>query len=168
MPAFADVLEGRLADAVIPYRQMLDMDPSNPMARLFCVWVFILNRRLEEARAVADSCPRDLSDSVPGQLMRFLTAAAGGRLTAAQSRVSAQVRAAAQSTDVFPRLLAQGFALAGQPKKAIDWLEAAVRRGFINHGFLARHDPTLASLRSEPRFQRLLTEVRTRWEGFEA
>jgi hypothetical protein len=48
------------------------------------------------------------------------------------------------------------------------WLEIAVDRGFINHPFLARHDPSLASLRANPRFHRLLEAVRGRWERFEA
>jgi TolB-like protein/thioredoxin-like negative regulator of GroEL len=168
MPAFADIMQGKLAAAVAPYRQMFEMDPSNPMGRLFYVWVLILNHRLNEARLIANRCPRNLRASVAGQLMRFLTAAARGRLTAAQSRVSAQVRAAAGSTDVFSRFLAQGFAMAGQPEEAINWLEAAVARGFINFPFLARHDPSLESVRTEPRFQRLLKDVRSRWESFEA
>jgi TolB-like protein/thioredoxin-like negative regulator of GroEL len=167
MPAFADIMQGKLAAAVAPYQRMFEMDRSNPMGRLFYVWVLILNRRLEEAQRIVDECPRKLRASVAAQLMRFLTAAARGRLTAAQSRVSAQVRAAAGSTDVFARFLAQGFALAGQPGEAIHWLEAAVSRGFINYPFLARHDPSLASVRAEPRFQRLLKDVRTRWESFE-
>jgi predicted Zn-dependent protease len=168
MPAFADIMQGKLAAAVAPYRQMFEMDPSNPMGRLFYVWVLILNHRLHEAQLIADDCPRNLRASVAGQLIRFLTAAARGRLTAAQSRVSAQVRAAAGSTDVFSRFLAQGFAMAGQPEEAINWLEAAVARGFINFPFLARHDPSLESVRAEPRFQRLLKDVRSRWESFEA
>ncbi len=168
MPAFADVMQGNLAAAVAPYRQMFEMDRSNPMGRLFYVWVLILNRRFAEAQLIADGCPRNLRPSVAGQLMRFLTAAARGELTAARSRVSAQVRAAAQSSDVFSRFLAQGFALAGQPAEAIKWLEAAVARGFINYPFLARHDPSLAPVRADAKFQRLLKGVRTRWEKFEA
>ena len=35
VPGFADVSEGNLHSAVEPYRQMLEMDPGNPMARLF-------------------------------------------------------------------------------------------------------------------------------------
>jgi hypothetical protein len=50
---------------------------------------------------------------------------------------------------------------------AIEWLEVAVDRGFINHPFLARHDPILACLRSHRRFRRLLDTVRERWERFE-
>jgi hypothetical protein len=74
----------------------------------------------------------------------------------------------AGATDMFPRLLAQGYALAGAPERALHWLEIAVDRGFINHPFLARHDPFLESLRSHPRFQKLMGTVRDRWEMFEA
>jgi hypothetical protein len=69
---------------------------------------------------------------------------------------------------VFPRLLAQGFAMTGLPDRAIQWLRISVDRGFINYPFLARHDPFFTSLRSDPRFQELLEIVRQRCERFEA
>jgi hypothetical protein len=68
---------------------------------------------------------------------------------------------------VFPRLLAQGYALAGEPERALHWLAIAVDRGFINHPFLARHDPFFESLRSHAGFQRLMEAIRERWESFE-
>jgi hypothetical protein len=78
------------------------------------------------------------------------------------------VETIATATDVFPRLLAQGYALAGMPEPALHWLAIAVERGFINHPFLARHDPLLASLRGSPRFEELMRTVRGRGEAFEA
>jgi hypothetical protein len=74
---------------------------------------------------------------------------------------------AATASDVFPRFLADGFALAGMPERAMPWLEIAVERGFINHPFLARHDPALESLRSHPRFAQLMDVVRGRWDAFQ-
>ena len=65
MPAFADVMEGRFATAVKPYRQMFDMDPGNPMARLFYVWVLVLNGRAGEIGAVLEAFPREVRDTVP-------------------------------------------------------------------------------------------------------
>ena len=44
----------------------------------------------------------------------------------------------------------------------------AVDRGIINYLFLARLDPSLEPLRSEPRFLSLMETVRKRWERFEA
>ena len=82
MPAFADVMQGKLGAAVAPYRQMFEMDRSNPVGRLFYVWVLILNGRRAEAQRIVAGCPRKLRASVAGQLMRFLAAAARGKLTA--------------------------------------------------------------------------------------
>ena len=67
-----------------------------------------------------------------------------------------------------PRILAQGYAVAGMPDRALYRLEIAVARGFINHPFLARYDPFLQSLRSHPRFVQLMERARSRWEQFEA
>jgi len=51
--------------------------------------------------------------------------------------------------------------------QAIDWLERAARRGFINYPMLAEYDPFLKRLRGEPRFARLLDEVKREWESLE-
>ena len=50
---------------------------------------------------------------------------------------------------------------------SVNWLRVAVDRGYINHPFLARYDPCLEQVRSEPRFQQLLELVRERWRSFE-
>ena len=68
---------------------------------------------------------------------------------------------------MFPRIVAQGYALAGMSERALHWLAIAVDRGFINYPFLAQHDPFFERLRSQPRFQQLMETVRDRWERFE-
>ena len=74
MPAWADILDGKFAAAVEPYRQMFDMDPSNPMARLFYVWVLILNRHTEEIDRLVGTFPPEVRDTVPARLAEFLGA----------------------------------------------------------------------------------------------
>ena len=69
---------------------------------------------------------------------------------------------------MFPRMLAQGFALAGRSAPALHWLQCAIERGFINYPYLARHDPTFRTLRQDAGFKRLLALARTRWEAFAA
>ena len=168
MPGYADVLEGQLAAAVEPYRQMFEMDSGNPMGRLFYVWALAVNRRLPDVQAIVAGFPPEMWDSVPGRLARFLGDALAGQGPGACAALAPEIETMAAATDVFPRLLAQGYALAGMPEPALDWLAIAVDRGFINHPFLARHDPLLASLRGRPRFEELMETVRGRWERFEA
>jgi TolB-like protein/Flp pilus assembly protein TadD len=167
MPAFADVLEGKFAAAIRPYRQMLAMDPANPLARLFYLWVLVLNERRNEAQAVLADFPAEARAAVPARIARFFLHAANGDKARAQAALGPHIEAVAGATDVLPRLLAQGFALAGLHAAALKWLRTAIERGFINYPFLARHDPCLKSLRSDGKFCALMRVVRERWEGFE-
>jgi hypothetical protein len=72
MPAWADILEGNFADAVEPYRQMFEMDRSNPMAHLFYAWVLVLNRMQRDLRALIEALPPDVRDTVPARISLFL------------------------------------------------------------------------------------------------
>jgi TolB-like protein/tetratricopeptide (TPR) repeat protein len=59
------------------------------------------------------------------------------------------------------------FALTGMKDEAFDWLENAVDRGFINYPFINEYDPLLVSIRSKPRFKKLMERVKYEWENFE-
>jgi hypothetical protein len=107
-------------------------------------------------------------DTLAARIAFFLVHALAGNGRTAQSALTRDIEAAAHATDMFPRLLAQGFALAGLRERALHWLEIAVDHGFINHPFLTRHDPFFRRLRGDPRFVRLMKVVRDRWESFEA
>lgn len=168
MPGFADIMEGNLAAAIEPYRQMFEMDQSNPMARLFLAWVLILNRRDDDVHALLENFPSDQRDGLPARLAYFLANAAMGRPHQAQAELTPEIEATARATDVFPRFLAQGFALAGVRESALRWLEVAIERGFVNYPFLARYDPSFESLRTDAGFKGLLEIARRRWELFEA
>ena len=166
MPAFADVMEGEFARALAPYRRMFEMDRDNPMARLFYVWVLLLNGRLRQARPLAEACSAELRDTLPAQVMRLLIAASSGAISDAEARLSAELAQAASATDLFPRFLAQAFALAGRPDAALEWLGCAIERGFINYPFLARHDPCFRPMRRNAAFRALLGVARERWQAF--
>jgi len=169
MPAFASLLDGDVAGAIGPYREMFEMDPGNPMARLFYVWVLLLNRRTDAAANVLESFPVDVRDTVPARIAFFLAAAfsengGDGQLPP----ITPDMEAAASATDVFARLLADAYALAGVSALSIRWIEVAIARGFINYPFLSRWDPCLENVRSDSRFVALMEVVRKRWERFES
>jgi TolB-like protein len=168
MPAFADIMEGHFERAIDPYRQMYEMDRANPMAHLFYVWVLILNRRVDEAAAICHALPAELRDTVPGRVASFLHLAAAGQPLNARAKLTQAIDATANATDLFPRFLAQGFALAGLAEEALAWLRVAIDKGFINYPFLQQHDPSFERLRSDARFNHLLENVRDRWMRFEA
>jgi TolB-like protein/thioredoxin-like negative regulator of GroEL len=168
MPAFADAMDGNFAAVLDPYRQMFEMDPGNPMARLFYVWALAINRRHEAIGTIVETTPAELRETVPARLAGFLARAAAHDGAAAQAVITKDIEAVASGADVFPRLIAQGYGLAGMSEPAMHWLAVAVERGFINYPFLAVHDPCFEKFRGQRRFRALLDSVRVRWEQFRA
>lgn len=63
--------------------------------------------------------------------------------------------------------VSQAFALLDEKKEALDWLENAVDRGFINYPFISKHDTFLDNVRGEERFKKLMGRVKKEWEEFE-
>jgi hypothetical protein len=125
----------------------------------------ILNRRTDQAKAIFAKFPLETLDTIPARIASFLTRAAAGDQLEARLALTPQIESVAKATDMFPRFLAQGFALAGVRGPALKWLRRAIDRGFINYPFLARHDPSFKALRGDPKFKELLAVVRDRWEG---
>ena len=111
--------------------------------------------------------PPEVAHTVPAHLAAFLAHAVGGRREGAHARVTPELEKAAATTDVFSRLLAQGYALVDMREQALRWLAVAVDRGFINYPFLTRHDPFFLDIRRDDSFRRLMKTVRVRWESFE-
>jgi eukaryotic-like serine/threonine-protein kinase len=60
----------------------------------------------------------------------------------------------------FALHVAHCFALIGEKKKALDFLELAVRTGMVNYSFLGTFDPLLENIRHEQRFKELMREAR--------
>jgi TolB-like protein/thioredoxin-like negative regulator of GroEL len=167
MPGFADIMDGRFESAVDSYRQMFEMDPGNPMARLFYIWVLILNGRIDEVADIVAGFPAEVRGTIPARIASVLAHAVTGNVDGVHAAVSPEVEGVATATDLFPRFLAQGYALAGLPDRALYWLEIAIGRGFINYPFLAQHDPFFHRLRADSRFAPLMAAARDRWERFE-
>jgi non-specific serine/threonine protein kinase len=167
VPGFADYMEGDVASALGPYRQMFEMDPGNPMARLFYVPILAANGRISEMREIVSDFPPEVKDTIPARLTIFLAHALAGNRSEALAMLTPEIETSANATDVFPRFLALGYAAMDMPDRAIHSLSIAVDRGFINYPFLAHHDPFMKPLRTDPRFRQLLTTVHERWEKFD-
>jgi hypothetical protein len=112
--------------------------------------------------------PLDVRETVAARVTMFLVAAASGSVGEAEAAVAPVLETMAGGGELFPRMLAEGWAVAGESSRALDWLEIAVARGFINHPFLTRHDPFLAGVRAHPLFVAIAERVRERWERFES
>jgi TolB-like protein len=62
--------------------------------------------------------------------------------------------------------VAEGLSYAGAKREALDWLENAINRGFINYPYI-QCDPAMNTIRGEERFKKLLERAKYEWEHFE-
>jgi TolB-like protein/cytochrome c-type biogenesis protein CcmH/NrfG len=169
MPAFVSIVEGDFRAAIEPYRQMFEMDPGNPMTRLFYIWVLVLNGRTDLVPGIVQSFPEEVRETAPARIAMFLGDTANDNSSAVSlPSFPREMEESIAATDVLARMLASAYARAGAIQHAIDWIARAVQRGFINYPFLSLIDPTLYNLRNEPQFKKLMEVVRHRWERFDA
>ncbi|MDJ0709522.1 MAG: tetratricopeptide repeat protein [Woeseiaceae bacterium] len=165
LPAWADVLEGMPTQAIDKYRTMLEQQPQSPLARLFYTWVLAVNRRSKKATGVAAGFEAKDAKSLSARVARALAEGCSG--SALNVEVSGDDRKMAEASDMYPRMLAQAYALAGDTESSLQWLSRAVSQGFINFPYLNEHDPVLTELKCDDRYAKLLTEVEQRWRAFQ-
>jgi eukaryotic-like serine/threonine-protein kinase len=159
MPGCAAVFDGRPDDAVAPYRRGYELEPDSPFGMFFYGWALACAGRLDDALPVL----REVADRFDGSPFAALATALAygleGRAEEAVAAITPGLEAAARGSCMFARELAHAYALAGEPTRALDWLERAVDLGLRNHAFLAEHDPLLQAVRSQPRFQAILSHL---------
>jgi len=165
LPAWADMLEGMQAGAVDTYRAMLEQQPQSPLARLFYTWVLAVNKRPKEATIVAAGFEVGDAESLSARVAKALAEGCNG--TVPDVKLSGDDRKMAEASDMYPRMLAQAYALAGEIELSLQWLSRAVSQGFINFPYLKEHDPVLTGLKGDQRYAQLLSEVEQRWRAFQ-
>jgi tetratricopeptide (TPR) repeat protein len=150
---------GRYEDAVVELRKALGVDPSNVLAR------FELGRALAGAGKF-DEAFREFPDAIDaeaGRSMGFVAwaEARAGRRDKARL-ILQRLQARSKERYITPDGLAGAAAAAGERSLALEYLEQGLRE----HSFYTqaiRFDPTYEELRSEPRFQRILSQVESKY-----
>ena len=164
MQDFRAFMDGDLSRGVRAGRLWRERDPGNPIAD----WVYgsglARNQQFDEARAVFEELEaRPDAGAFRRMATMFLRALAGDR-EGTLAAVTPDLAEAARVDWQYSWEVASGYALVGASDQALDWLRNAVTRGLINYRFLSLHDPLLAGLRGDQRFQTLMADARNRHE----
>jgi non-specific serine/threonine protein kinase len=167
VPGIVATLSGEFGRALPPFERALKSDPQNPMLRLAYAQVLALNGRIDEALAMLEALSRDSEGSFFSQLGTFYGHALRQNKDAALISANEELKSAAGGDMNYAWLMAQGYALIGEPQASLQWLNTAVQRGFINYPLLHHLDPLLQTVRSEPGFAQLMESTRQQWEAFE-
>lgn len=164
MPGFIAIFEGRYADAIEPYRRLVELDPEAPFAQFFYAYALTYNQRFDEAIGVLDrmsgSAAQDPFVAI-GSMWKYALQGQRGR---ALEAVTPVLVGAAQGTEMFSRVLGEGYAMLKDSDKALEWLANANRFGLTSYPFLAEHDRLLENIRGHSRFEQFLGRVKLQWQ----
>jgi serine/threonine protein kinase len=166
-PGWFECYSGRFEAAVDGYRKEYEMDPQSSYGRWAYGIVLAWARHTNEACQILEQLVKDSPSSNFGRFGALFLNALQGRVDKALEVMTPEFIAAAKNDVQFSWMVGSCYALLGKAEDAIDWIEHAVKLGFIHYPFLNEYDSWLANIRGEPRFKKLMERVKYEWEHFE-
>lgn len=153
----------RYADAVAELEKARAVEPDHPLVRTFLAVALFNQGKVDEAQALLEEVLRQHPhfDGVRPVLGWCLSAR--GEHERARALVTDRVREIAHADHDIAFWLASFYGMEGLADDAIEWVRRAVKLGNENYPLFA-DSRKLDSLRSDPRFQELLDDLKRRWE----
>jgi TolB-like protein/Tfp pilus assembly protein PilF len=147
----------RFDEAATEARKALAMEPGNALALTGLYMALAANGLHKEALVEIKDC-LTVSYGVPDAGARLDRAFAGGGFRAAAREAAEALATRTTKVKALPTDVAYMYVLAGENVQALDWLERAYQARDPNLPGL--RDPAYDPLRSEPRFQTLMRQMK--------
>ncbi len=156
--------EGDLDGAIREERRVLEQAPNNISAIYWLALAYLDADRLADARALLEEKRAMFADNYLWRAAWALLLAREGRRDEAIAAMDAETLKFGRAAFVATLSIAEFYALVGDQSAGIEWVEIAVRNGDERLEWF-RRDPQLASIRQDPRFQRILQSIESRRQG---
>jgi serine/threonine protein kinase/Flp pilus assembly protein TadD len=161
------LFEGQFEPALDLFRKSFQSHPEEASVQFFYCLTLMLNNRPQEASSLVDGMVKASPNSLAFKSLLLLEYALLKNEKKAYELMTSDYYRWCKRDAYWSYRAAVVFALLDKRKEALDWLENAVDRGFINYPLLAQKDPFLENLRGEERFKKLMERVKKEWEEFE-
>jgi len=152
--------------ALEAYAAFYHSDPTNPLAQFFYALALAYSRQRDEAFAIIDEGARVTPDNVCTKFGLMLKYGLLKDREKALGEMTPDFQKTCKRDPEWSYYVALMLSLLGAKAEALDWLENAVNRGFLNYPQLQRN-PYLDSIRGEERFKKQMERVKHEWENFE-
>jgi len=153
--------DGDLRGSIDEEQKVLLQAPGNISAIRWLALTYMDAADLEKARAL-------LEEKRPLFPQNYMWRATWALLSAREGKREEALRTMDDETlkflgEAFPATLsaAEFYSVLGEPSKAVEWLEKTVRNGDERVEWFQR-DPSLANIRRDPRFQRIIHSIEER------
>ncbi len=153
--------------ALPPWRALYESSPETPIFTLYYALALASLGQFDDAKAIIDQGWNATDVNAFTRLGRILKYAILKDREKAFGEMTPDFQETCRRDCTFSHHLAGMFALLGDKSEALNWLQNAYDRFFINYPLLSERDPLLANIRDEERFKKLMERVKKEWEEFE-
>ncbi|QNI36059.1 protein kinase domain-containing protein [Edaphobacter albus] len=167
IPGLLSLMGGEFADALPSFEDAIRLDPSNTMLLWCRGQILALLRRDQEAISQFQAIQLLDATHFFSQIGAVMIAALKSDREALDRAATPELCEIVQCDPHYAWNFAQCYALTGDAKASLHWIEKAMSKGFINYPMISRWDPLLAPIRQTAHFDSLLDRLRPRWENFE-
>ena len=158
---------GEYESAVRSFYKGYQLDPRNVSLMQMYSWSLAYEKRIDEALSIIEQTVKVSPESAFTRCSLLLKYALLNDKDKAHEQITPELRKTCNRDAAFSHVLGVMLARIDERNDALDWIENAVNRGFINYPLLSEKDPWLANLRGEERFKKLMERVKKEWEEFE-
>jgi len=158
---------GEYESAVRSFYRGYQLDPRNVSLMQMYSWSLAYEKRIDEALSIIEQTVKVSPESAFTRCSLLLKYALLNDKDKAHEQITPELRKTCNRDAAFSHVLGVMLARIDERNDALDWIENAVNRGFINYPLLSEKDPWLANLRGEERFKKLMERVKKEWEEFE-
>jgi eukaryotic-like serine/threonine-protein kinase len=167
VPGLLSLMAGEFSDALPSFDEAIRLDPDNAMLLWCRGQVLTLIGLSDEAIAQFQAIRKLHPDQFFSNLGSLMQAAIAGDPTAASLIATDELKQIAGCDPHYSWAMAQCYSLLNDAPAALQWLETAMDRGFINFPMISNLDPLLNNARRAAGFPTLLNRIETRWATFE-
>ena len=157
---------GRFHLALNPLLAAYNLTPDSGMNQFFKSLVLLYNNRPDEAYEFICKFVEEPAKDMWTQLTIFLKYVIKKDSDKLRSMLTPDFVKTIQIDPQNSYHIATFYSYLGENGKALEFLENAIDRGFINYPLLNNHDILLKDIRSEERFKKLMQKVKYEWENF--
>jgi len=159
--------KGQYLLALEPLKKFYQSRSESPMAQFVYAISLAYNNNLDEAFSIIDRSAKATPNHATTKIVLLLKYGLLKNKERAFQEMTPDFQKTCRRDCEWSYYVADALSLLGAKTEALNWLENAVSRGFINYPLLAEKDPWLANIRGEPRFKKLMERVKYEWEHFE-
>jgi len=153
--------EGDVTGALRHARTLAEQAPNAVTGIISLSWLYMATEELSKARKLLEEKRALLGNNYHWRLAWALLLALENKREEALRAMDEETLRWADANFFVTLHAAEFYAVLGDTPKAIEWLDRAVRKGDERVGWFQK-DPRLASIRNDPRFQRIIGSIQAR------